>query len=100
MLLYKKVPLQVSEQDAATLEMMQGKCRDLYNWWVMKLRAGERWNWRDAKKPLAESRKFDPFHRPGLWQAPGGGLLPAGPGHASLLPARGGRGEAGLSQGA
>jgi putative transposase len=40
--------------------MMQGKCRGLYNWWVMKLRAGERWNWQDAKKTLAESRKFDP----------------------------------------
>jgi putative transposase len=50
----------VREQDAATLEMMQGKCRGLYNWWVMKLRAGERWNWQDAKKTLAESRKYDP----------------------------------------
>jgi putative transposase len=26
----------------------------------MKLRAGERWNWKEAKKTLAESRKFDP----------------------------------------
>ncbi len=60
MLLCKKVRLQVSEQDAATLEMMQGKCRGLYNWWVMKLRAGERWNWQDAKKTLAESRTVDP----------------------------------------
>ena len=60
MLLAKKVRLQVSEQDAATLEMMQGKCRGLYNWWVMKLRAGERWNWQDAKKTLAESRNYDP----------------------------------------
>jgi putative transposase len=60
MLLCKKVRLQVSEQDAATLEMMQGKCRGLYNWWVMKLRSGERWNWQDAKKTLAESRIFDP----------------------------------------
>jgi putative transposase len=60
MLLCKKVRLQVSEQDAATLEMMQGKCRGLYNWWAMKLRAGERWNWQDAKKTLAESRKYDP----------------------------------------
>jgi putative transposase len=60
MLLCKKIRLQVSEQDAATLEMMQGKCRGLYNWWVMKLRAGERWNWRSAKKTLAESRKYDP----------------------------------------
>jgi putative transposase len=60
MLLCKKIRLLVSEQDAATLEMMQGKCRGLYNWWVMKLRAGERWNWQDAKKTLAESRKVDP----------------------------------------
>src|SRR5215469_5090845 len=60
MLLCKKVRLQVSERDAATLEMMQGKCRGLYNWWVMRLRAGERWRCLDAKKTLAESRKFDP----------------------------------------
>ena len=60
MLKAKKIRLNVSEQDAATLEMMQGKCRGLYNWWVMKLRAGERWNWKDAKKTLAESRKYDP----------------------------------------
>src|SRR5215469_16603490 len=60
MLLCKKVRLQVSEQDAATLEMMQGKCRGLYNWWVMKLHPGARWNWQDAKKTLAESRQFDP----------------------------------------
>ena len=60
MLKAKKIRLNVSEQDAATLEMMQGKCRGLYNWWVMKLRAGERWNWKHAKKTLAASRKFDP----------------------------------------
>jgi putative transposase len=56
----RKIRLNLSEQDAATLEFMQGKCRGLYNWWVMRLRAGERWNWQDAKKTLAESRKFDP----------------------------------------
>src|ERR1051326_1872194 len=60
MLLCRKVRLQVSEQDAATLEMMQGTCRGLYNWWVMRLRSGERWNWKDAKKTLVESRKYDP----------------------------------------
>lgn len=38
MLLCKKVKLNVTEQDAATLEFMQGKCRGIYNWWVMKLR--------------------------------------------------------------
>ena len=26
----------------------------------MKLRASERWNWQEAKKTLAESRKYDP----------------------------------------
>lgn len=35
MLLSKKIKLLVSEQDAATLEFMQAKCRGLYNWWVM-----------------------------------------------------------------
>jgi putative transposase len=60
MQLCKKIRLQVSEQDAATLEMMQGKCRGLYNWWVMKLRDGERWRCWDAKRTLAESRKVDP----------------------------------------
>ncbi len=60
MLLCRKIRLQVREQDAATLEMMQGKCRGLYNWWVMRLRDGERWRCMDAKKSLQESRKFDP----------------------------------------
>src|SRR5262249_55628021 len=60
MLRAMKIRLNVSEQDAATLEMMQGKCRSLYNWWVMKLRAGERWNWKRAKKTLAQSRTVDP----------------------------------------
>jgi putative transposase len=40
--------------------MLQRKCRGLYNWWGMRLRAGEHWNWKDAKKTLAESRKYDP----------------------------------------
>jgi putative transposase len=35
MLLAKKIRLNVSAQDAATLEFMQGKCRGLYNWLVM-----------------------------------------------------------------
>src|ERR1051326_9041677 len=38
----------------------RAECRGLYNWRVMKLRAGERWNWKAAKKPLAESREFAP----------------------------------------
>ena len=47
MLKAKKIRLDVSEQDAATLEFMQGKCRGLYNWLVMRLRAGERWHFRE-----------------------------------------------------
>ena len=61
MLLCKKIKIEVSKQDAATLEFMQGKCRGLYNWWVMKLRSGEYWpGWEQAKKTLRESREFDP----------------------------------------
>src|SRR5712692_6569331 len=61
MLLSKKIKIEVSDQDAATLEFMQGKCRGLYNWWVTKLRSGERWpGWRKAKKTLQASRKYDP----------------------------------------
>jgi putative transposase len=61
MLLTKKIKLEVSEQDAATLEFMQGKCRGLYNWWVMRLRNGERWpGVYAAKKTLKDSRKHDP----------------------------------------
>src|SRR5690348_6356285 len=41
MLLCTKIRLEVSSQDAATLEFMQGKCRGLYNWWVMRMRDGE-----------------------------------------------------------
>src|SRR5579859_1852177 len=60
MLLCKKIKIEVSEQDAATLEFMQGKCRGLYNWHIMKLRAGERWNFAEAKKSLQQSKKHDP----------------------------------------
>ncbi len=60
MLLCKKIKLEVNSQDAATLEFMQGKCRGLYNWWVMRLREGTRWNFKEAKKTLKESRRFDP----------------------------------------
>ena len=61
MFLCKKIKIEVSEQDAATLEFMQGKCRGLYNWWVMRLRNGERWpGWELAKKTLQESRQYDP----------------------------------------
>ena len=61
MLLSKKIKLEVSDQDAATLEFMQGKCRGLYNWWVMHLRHGEKWpGWEEAKKTLQESKEYDP----------------------------------------
>jgi len=32
MILAKKIKLEVSEEDAKTLEFMQSKCRGLYNW--------------------------------------------------------------------
>jgi putative transposase len=60
MLLSKKIKIEVSQQDAATLEFMQGKCRGLYNWWVMRLKSGERWNVNDAKKSLGKSKQYDP----------------------------------------
>jgi putative transposase len=60
MRLCKKIKIKVSEQDAATLEFMQGKCRGLYNWWVMRLREGEQWNFAECKRTLAESRDHDP----------------------------------------
>src|SRR5205085_2865123 len=61
MLLCKKIKLEVSEEDAQALEFMQAKCRGLYNWWVMKLRDGERWpGWKEAKATLQESKQHDP----------------------------------------
>lgn len=60
MILAKKIKIEVSPRDAETLEFMQGKCRALYNWWVMKLRNGERWNFKTAKASLQESKQYDP----------------------------------------
>jgi putative transposase len=61
MLISKKIRLEVSEEDAATLECMQGKCRGLYNWWVMRLRDSEKWpGWEEAKKTLQASKEHDP----------------------------------------
>jgi|SRR6266516_1563361 len=60
MLLCKKIKLEVSKQDAATLEFMQGKCRGLYNWHVMRLRDGEKWHFTQAKRSLQESKHYDP----------------------------------------
>ncbi len=59
MLLARKIQLSLSEEDAATLEFMQGKCRGLYNWLVMRLRAGERWHFKQEKARLAECRAYD-----------------------------------------
>lgn len=61
MLLTRKIKLNVTEHDAATLEFMQGKCRGLYNWWIIRLRNGEKWpGWRKAKKSLQASKAYDP----------------------------------------
>ena len=60
MLLCKKIKLEISEQDAASLEFMQAKCRGLYNWWVMRLRNGEQWNFAEAKRSLQQSKQHDP----------------------------------------
>jgi putative transposase len=60
MFVSKKIKLEISPCDAATLEFMQAKCRGLYNWWVMKLRNGESWpGTLVAKKTLKDSRKYD-----------------------------------------
>jgi putative transposase len=61
MLLGKKIKLQVIKVDASALECMQGKCRGLYNWWVMRLCDGERWpGWVEAKASPQASRDHDP----------------------------------------
>jgi putative transposase len=62
MLLCKKIKIELSERDAETLDWMQGKCRGLYNYWVMVLRDGsKRWpGVNAAKKTIAESREYDP----------------------------------------
>jgi putative transposase len=62
MLLCTKIRLQVREGDAAALEFMQGKCRGLYNWWVLRLReGGEQWpGWTEAKATLEASKEHDP----------------------------------------
>src|SRR5215467_2410424 len=60
MLLAIKIKIEVSDQGAEALEFMQDKLRGLYNWWVMRLRNGERWNLERAKKSLRESKRYDP----------------------------------------
>jgi putative transposase len=59
MLLSQKIKIEVSKRDAEALEFMQDKCRALYNWWVMRLRNGDRWNLERAKKSLRESKAYD-----------------------------------------
>ena len=61
MLLCKKIKLEVTPQEAEALEFMQAKCRGLYNWWVMRLRHGEKWpGVYKAKKTLQASKQHDP----------------------------------------
>ena len=61
MLLCTKMRLEVSEQDAQTLEFMQRKSRGLYNWWVQRLKNGEKWpGWKRAKATLQASKQYDP----------------------------------------
>ena|SRR5579859_1429426 len=60
MLRCTKIRLEVSEQDTATLEIMQGTCRGLYNWLIMRLRNGERWHFMEEKAALKDCRAYDP----------------------------------------
>src|SRR5215469_15172532 len=60
MLVARKIRIEIREQDATTLEFMQGKCRALYNWHIMRLRAGERWHFAEEKARLADCRAYDP----------------------------------------
>src|ERR1051326_7255801 len=61
MLKAKKIRLDESRAGRRHLgDDERAECRGLYNWWVIKLRAGERWNWQDAKKTLAKTRAYDP----------------------------------------
>ncbi|HEV8191096.1 MAG TPA: transposase [Ktedonobacterales bacterium] len=61
MLLCTKIRLQVSEADGEALEFMQGTCRGLYDWWVLRLRDGEPCpGWAEAKATLEASKEHDP----------------------------------------
>jgi putative transposase len=62
MLLCTKIRLQVTSGDIDALEFMQGKCRGLYNWWILRLReGGEQWpGWTEAKATLEASKEHDP----------------------------------------
>ncbi|MEO0971395.1 MAG: RNA-guided endonuclease TnpB family protein, partial [Cyanobacteria bacterium J06639_18] len=41
-------------------QFMQRKSRALYNWWLGKLKSGEKWNFVQAKRSLKASREHDP----------------------------------------
>src|SRR5262249_35292285 len=88
MLKAKKIRLNLSDQDAATLEFMQGKCRGLYNWLVMRLRAGERWRFAEEKARLSACRAYDPDLDAVYGKLQDASLLPAGQSHAGVLPPR------------
>ncbi|KST62235.1 RNA-guided endonuclease InsQ/TnpB family protein [Mastigocoleus testarum] len=60
MLVARKIRILVSDHDAKTLEFMQSKSRALYNWWLGKLKSGEKWNFVEAKRSLKASREHDP----------------------------------------
>jgi putative transposase len=60
MLVTKKIKLEIRPQDTEALEFMQAKCRGLYNWWVMRLRNGEKWSVNRAKESLQDSKVYDP----------------------------------------
>ena len=60
MLVARKIRILVSDRDAKTLEFMQSKSRALYNWWLGKLKSGEKWNFVEAKRSLKASREHDP----------------------------------------
>jgi hypothetical protein len=100
MLKAKKIRLDLSEQDAATLEFMQGKCRGLYNWLVMRLRAGERWHFAEEKARLAACRAYDPELNDVYGKLQDASLFPAGQCDEGLLPPGQGRGDAGVPAGA
>src|SRR5215472_10404251 len=100
MLLCKKVRLEVSEADAAALEFMQGKCRGLCNWLVMRLRAGERWHFAAEKARLGACRAYDPELNQVYGKLLDARLFPARQGHAGVLPPPPGGGDPWLSQSA
>ena len=100
MLKAKKIRLDVSERTPPPWSSCEGKCRGLYNWLVMRLRDGERWHFAEEKARLGACRAYDPELDAGVRQTAGGSLLPAGQGHAGLLPPGQGGGDPWLSPGA